>query len=150
MSDTNHHAHTGDGPVEGDGIHYRGLIWFLAVMALTVLVSQGLMLGTFKWINSHLRSTDTARSPLAIPAGQHPPQPNLLYQSTGTPESNEPGYLRQFREKEEHALTSYALDKATGTARLPIEKAKELLLERGLPVRGAAPAPAPKAEAAKK
>lgn len=149
MSDINHHNATGDGPVESDGVHYRGLIWFIAVMAMTVLASQGLMLGTFKWLNSHLRSADTARSPLAVPAGQLPPAPNLLYQSTGTPATNEPGYLREFREKEEKAVDSYSFDKATGVAKIPIHRAKELLLERGLPVRAtAAAAPARPADKA--
>ena len=141
MSDTNHHAHTGDGPVEGDGVHYSGLIWFLAIMAATVLICQALMFGTFKWLDRHVVSQDAARSPLAAPSGELPPKPNLLYQSTGTAESNEPGYLAAFRAKEEQALEHYELDKATGVATLPIEKAKELLLERGgLPVKGAAPA----------
>jgi hypothetical protein len=148
MSDTNHHNVTGEGPVEVDGVHYRGLIWFLVVMALTVLISQALMLGTFKWLNSYLRNADAARSPLAVPAGALPPQPNLLYESSGSPAQNEPGYLRQFKEKEEHALTSYAFDKATGTAKIPIEKAKTLLLERGLAARPST-APAPGAAADK-
>ena len=149
MSDTNHHNVTGDGPVESDGIHYRGLIWFIAVMAITVLVSQVLMLGTFKWLASYVRSSDAARSPLAVPAGQLPPAPNLLYEATGSPAQNEPGYLRQFQEREQKAIDSYGFDKATGVGRIPIDKAKALLLERGLPVRAsAAPAPGRAADTA--
>ena len=34
MADTNH-SHTGSIPVEGDGISYRGIIWFVAVLAIT-------------------------------------------------------------------------------------------------------------------
>ena len=40
-------------------------------------------------------------------------------------------------------LTTYGwVDKNAGTVRIPIDRAKELLLERGLPVRGHAPATA--------
>lgn len=146
MSDTSHHHVTGDGAVESDGVHYGGLIWFLVVMALTVLVSQGLMLGAFTWLNSSMRSSDAARSPLAVPAGQLPPAPNLLYESSGSPVQNERGYLKRFQEMEEKALTSYSYDKTTGAATIPIERAKDLLLERRLPARGSETAPAPKAE----
>lgn len=147
MSDTKHHAHTGDGPVESDGIHYRGLIWFLAIMGATVLISQGLMLGAFKFLDTHVVKQDAQRSPLSAPAGELPPKPNLLYQSTGTPTTNEPGYLADFRARESQAMEHYSLDKSTGVATLPIEKAKALLLERGgLPTSATAPA---KAEAKK-
>ena len=135
MTDTNHSHPAAEGPVESDGIHYRGLIWFLAVMAITVLVSQGLMVGTFKFLNRQITAADTPRSNIAIPAGQLPPSPNLLYQSTGTPASNEAGYLDEFRQKEEAVLNGYALDKGTGVAHIPIEKAKALLLQKGLPAR---------------
>jgi hypothetical protein len=42
-------------------------------------------------------------------------------------------------------LTTYGwMDQNAGVVRLPIERAKELILERGLPVRGAEAAPAAK------
>ena len=67
----------------------------------------------------------------------------------------EPMNLQKFREEEEHLLTSYGwVDQNAGVVRLPIDRAKALLLERGLPVREGAPAPAvkheePKSETAK-
>ena len=68
-----------------------------------------------------------------------PPPPNLL--------TNEPANLATFRAHEQEVLETYGWqDKNAGTVRLPIERAMELALERGFPVRGAAPAPA---EAAK-
>ena len=135
MTDTNHAHPAAEGPVEGDGVHYRGLIWFLAVMAITVLVSNGLMVGTFKFLNHQIEAADPPRSSVAKPAGQQPPAPNLLYQSTGTAETNEPGYLARYRAKEDAELNGYALDKATGVAHIPIDKAKELVLKKGLPPR---------------
>ena len=57
------------------------------------------------------------------------PQPNLLV--------NEPLNLRAFREKEHETLTTYGwADRSAGAVRIPIDRAKDLLIERGLPVRG--------------
>jgi hypothetical protein len=141
MADTNHHAFTGNGPVEGDGVSYRGIIWFVVIMAITVLGSQALVAGMFKWFEHQVAAADTPRSPLARPRDEMPPRPNLLFESSGTPEQNEPGYLHDFRAKEDAILNGYGYDAATGQARIPIEKAKDLLIQRGLPVQ-AAPAAA--------
>jgi hypothetical protein len=141
--DTNHsHAHAGHAheshvgiPVESDGITYRGIIWFVGVLFVTALVIELAMFVVFRALNYQIRVNDPPRPPLATPAGQLPPAPNLLYEKSGAADQNEPGYLRQFREREESALTSYSVDKAAGTAKLPIARAKELLLQRGLPSR---------------
>ncbi len=60
------------------------------------------------------------------------PAPQLLVK--------EPANLELFRAREQEALTTYGwADKAAGTYRIPIERAKDLLIERGLPVRGKQP-----------
>ena len=65
------------------------------------------------------------------------PQPRLLV--------NEPANLAELREHEHAMLTTYGwVDQSAGVVRMPIDRAKELVLERGLPVRGAEPAPAAK------
>jgi hypothetical protein len=51
--------------------------------------------------------------------------------------------LRQFRTAEDTQLKTYGwIDQKGGVARLPIDKAKELLLQRGLPTRAVAGDPA--------
>jgi len=148
MADTNHvHGDphvgpAGTAPVEGDGVHYAGIIWFMVVIFATIIGSQILVLGGFKWLQHDAAQTEPARAPLAPAVGQLPPAPNLLYQSTGTPELNEPGNLADFRAKEDAVLNGYSLDKGTGAAHVPIEKAKELLLKRGLPSRDTSKTPA--------
>jgi len=149
MADINHHSHVGEGPVEGDGISYRGIIWFVVVMAVTVMGSQALMVGTFKWFEHQVAAADAPRSPIAAPQGQLPPKPNLLFEESGSPQQNERGYLHEVQGKEDAILHGYAYDTATGAARIPIDKAKDLLLERGLPVRQAPAAPPAAAPAAK-
>ena len=141
MADTKH-TQTGLTPVEGDGISYRGLVWFVVVMAITMLVCNGLMVGAFKLFDHQVTSADPGRPPLAVPAGQAPPAPNLLYLETGALQLSEQGNLSEFRQKESADLGGYAYDKVTGVARVPIDKAKDLLLQRGLPARDTATTPA--------
>ena len=154
MSDTSHlHATP---PVEGDGISYSGILWFLVVLTATTLFCQALVWGMFELEQHRARANDAVRSPLAAPiaspdivAGRiesgtlGPPPPVLVV--------NEPTVLSEFRASEEQTLTTYGwVDKTLGIARIPIDRAKELVVERGLPVRGAAPAAAtaaPKAAA---
>ena len=72
---------------------------------------------------------------------QLPPGPNLAYMSfeQGQRDASEPAVLAAFRAAEEKKLTTYEwMDKSAGTVRIPIDRAKALLLERGLPVRAAA------------
>lgn len=113
-------------PVEGDGVNYQGIGWFVVILAGTTVFCMALVWGLFEVMDR--RNEPTAAAPLAAPAGQLPPGPNLL--------TDEAGNLRQFRQREDTALTSYGwADQATETVRLPIARAKDMLLERGLPVR---------------
>jgi hypothetical protein len=155
MADTKRTA-LGEIPVEGDGISYRGIIWFVAVLVITTLVSQVLMVGLFKYLEHDADVNGVPRNALAAPVGQLPPGPNLaqeLRQSNATlgivsdgrqGASDEPSVLQTFREMEEQKLSTYQwIDKNAGTVRIPIERAKELLIERGLPSGAPAPAPPP-------
>jgi hypothetical protein len=93
---------------------------------------------------------DPPRAPLAAPAAQPAIVDGRLLPGNSVPATtlllNEPVNLRSFRAQEEHLLTSYSwMDQNAGTIRMPIERAKDLLLERGLAVRpatSAAPRPA--------
>jgi hypothetical protein len=113
-------------PVEGDGVSYPGIVWFVVILTATTVFCMALVWGLFAVMD--YRNDRAQAAPLAVPAGQLPPGPNLL--------TDEAGNLRQFRQREDAALGSYGwADQATETVRLPIARAKEKLLERGLPVR---------------
>jgi hypothetical protein len=133
MADTKS-QHAGAAHTEGDGISYRGIVVFVVILVATTIVCELIVVGMYKMMDAKSRTTGVARAPMAAPAGTLPPGPNLLL--------DEPANLQQFRSKELTDLTTYGwLDKNAGSVRLPIDRAKELLLERGLPVRGAEAAP---------
>jgi hypothetical protein len=142
MADTKHSA----AAVEGDGLNYRGIFWFLVVLTITGLFCEGLVWGMLHLMESHAQRSDVARAPLAAPVTTptlenghvvsgtaNPPAPGLLV--------NEPEVLNDFRAKENATLSSYAIDPMTGRIQIPIDRAKALVLQRGLPARPAAGVP---------
>ena len=136
MADTKH-AHAAAaapiGPTEGDGVSYKGLVWFGVILFGTTVVCQVLVWGMFELFARQTARDDVARAPLAAPVGALAPPPNLL--------TDEPGNLSTFRHQEDEILSTYGwVDKNSGVVRIPIARAKALLLEKGLPVRGTAPA----------
>jgi hypothetical protein len=142
MSTTSAASKTGAAPVQEDGVSFRGIIWFVAVIFVTTFVCQGLMAGLFKYFEYDVDKTDTGRAPLAAPArmpeikdgavlaGSPMPEPYLL--------ADDPAPLEAFRANEEVLLSTYGVtDKNAGTYRIPIDRAKDLLLKQGLPARTA-------------
>jgi hypothetical protein len=130
-------------PTEGDGVSYRGIVWFVVILVATTAFCQLLVWGMYELSASRVAGDEPPRAPLAVPAaapGQVPalpPGPNLLI--------DEPQNLRAFRTNEDTVLTSYGwVDQNAGIVRIPIDRAKELVLERGLltvaPAQGSSPA----------
>lgn len=144
MQDTEHHAAAAR--VEGDGVSYRGIVWFVVVLTVTTVVCQILMwvlLRAFQYQNS---GDAPARSPVAAAVterqtidGRVYPDMNVVTARAGSQPQllvNEPANLDQFRAQEHQKLTTYGwVDQNAGVVRIPVERAKDLLLERGLPVR---------------
>ncbi len=51
--------------------------------------------------------------------------------------------MKRFKKEQQAAINSYGwVDRNTGVVRIPIEEAKRLVLERGLPMRSPSPSPA--------
>jgi hypothetical protein len=100
------------------------------VIAVSLLVTYGLF--------HYFYSGETRTRPLPSP---------LSYSREATPEprlSVEPGKdLKTLRSEEDAMLKSYGwIDRDKGVVHIPIDRAIEILAERGLPVRAAKSAPA--------
>lgn len=99
-------------------------------IGLFILIGAGLLVawGVFDLLAGWRAETDTPPSPLAITRPNRPPEPRL--------QVNPPMELGTIRRDEDAQLNSYGwVQKEAGVVRIPIDRAKELLLERGLPVR---------------
>ena len=141
MADINSQPN-GSSFTEGDGINYRGIVVFMVILAVTTFICEGIVVGMFKYFDKSAIASSPARAVMSAPAGTMPPPPNLLL--------DEPLNLKNFHEREADVLETYAWqDKNAGVVRLPIDRAKELILERGFPVAGNTPAPSAKAETKK-
>jgi hypothetical protein len=113
---------------EESDINVRAILWFVGILVATTLTIHLTMYGLFVGLDRFDARNDPPASPLMAPAGQLPPEPRLQT----TPWED----LKKFRADEDLHLHSYGwVDKTAGVAHLPIDKAKALLLQRGLPTR---------------
>ncbi len=100
------------------------------MLATVILV----LMATTYWIYKFTTSRQAARYPAVSP---------LAYTRESTPEPrlqiDAPRELRELRAAEEAALHGYAwIDKDRAMIRIPIDRAIEVLAQRGLPVRAQA------------
>lgn len=125
------HSHGLDNPDvahETHDINVRAILWFVGVLSVITIGIQAAMLGMLHGLQWYERKNEPYVTPLTRPPGQPFPEPRLQE----TPHMD----LRKFRTEQHHYLHSYGwVDEKLGVARIPISKAKQLLLERGIPVR---------------
>jgi hypothetical protein len=109
-------------------------VWFVVLLVGTTLAIHLSMLGLFNVFAHMEAAADPDVTPLMRPAGEPPPEPRLQT----TPWQD----LTRFRANEDRHLHSYGwIDEKAGVAHVPIDKAKALLLQRGLPARASATDP---------
>jgi hypothetical protein len=126
--DHSHNLNNPDVTHEHDDVNVRAILWFVAILSIIAVVINIAMLGMFKGLEWYERKYEPYVTPLARPAGQPFPAPTLQE----TPWTD----LKKFRAEQHDYLHSYGwVDEKLGVARIPIGKAKEMLLQRGIPVR---------------
>jgi hypothetical protein len=97
---------------------------FALALALMIALVLPILAWTFRRFETAAKRADPVQSPLT--GDQAPPEPRLQ-----TSPSDD---LARQREAEDELLTTYGwIDERQGVVRLPIERAIELLAERGLP-----------------
>ena len=99
----------------------------LAIVAAIVL---GISIGLFRFFVE--RPAPTLPNPMASANEALPPAPHI--------EEHPATELQQLRQQEDRTLTTYGwVDKKSGVVRIPIERAIDLQLQRGFPVRKETP-----------
>jgi hypothetical protein len=107
-------------------IGYNFALW----LAVAMVLSLGIVYGTFWLFESRAASTDAATQqfPLAVGQDKEPPAPRLQTQPF------KDVYL--LKQGQNERLHSYGwTDKDNGIVHIPIERAMELTLKNGLPAR---------------
>ena len=125
----------GPDPAEFDReLDLRGVLSFGIGLALTMVVVLGVVwLLVARWKERQI-ARDPGPSPIAeANRPRLPPEPRL--------QSSPVRDMEELRAREDSVLTTYGwVDRREGIARIPIDRAIEVLLEEGLP----APPPAPR------
>ncbi len=124
--DNPHTAH------ETSDINLRAIVGFVVVLTVIVLAVDVAMWGLFK-VFAHMEvKSDPIVTPLAPPPAPVKGGPMPLPGLQLTPWHD----LKEFRAAQSADLHGYGwVDERAGVARIPIDKAKEMLLKKGLPVR---------------
>ena len=125
---TDAEMHNDDVAHEHSDVNIRTVLSFGTGLAVVVILSAALMYVLLRVLEGQAQGRDPQISPVAMPSGQEAPAPRLLL--------NEPADLSKFRADEMKKLEGYGwVDERAGVVRLPIEEAKKLIVQRGLPVR---------------
>ena len=105
----------------------RGLLYFTAAIAVILALVALLLLALFK----HYQKTEPTRSVVATSfeaVEPTPPPPRI--------QPDPKADMRSYADSQDQLLDTYGwIDRQNGIVRLPIDRAMELLLERGLPAR---------------
>ena len=139
-NETKHENATGHGGYERQDLQVSGILYFLLTIVVAGVICLIGLRGLFAYLDRRERALQPEVNPLVtnVPADTRHIAPGYPQSTFPNPrlEEDERGQLNGIRIKEEKALYSYGwVDEKTGTVRIPIERAMELIVERGLPVR---------------
>jgi len=157
MSEELNHAHTNpETSFEREDLSTRGVFVFMIGLAIVGMVIYFIIVGMYSFLDKYEHDRMATASPLVTSRG---PAARVVtkdymekFKQNGTPmlESDERGQFKDFLLKQEDQLNSYGwIDKQAGVAHIPIDRAMDLIVERGLPVRSAGEAETKTAVAAK-
>jgi hypothetical protein len=153
-----HENTTAHGSYERQDLQVSGILYFLlSLVVVTALCLLGLR-GFYAYLDHREKASQPPVNPLItnVPTDTRHIAPGYPQDAFPNPklEEDERGQLNGIRIEEEKRLYSYGwVNEKAGTVRIPIERAMDLLGQRGLPVRpqgAASDAAAAKTETSKK
>ena len=128
---TDEEMHNEDVAHEHGDVNIRTIIGFGIAILVVVALSSALMYGMFVVFEKQAAARDPQVSPFST-SNATPRGPALL--------TNEPRHLQQFEREEQGKLGAYGwVNQSQGVAQVPIDAAKKLVVQHGLPVRAGAP-----------
>lgn len=107
-------------------VGYKFGLW----LAVSMMISIGIVTGAFYFFDGQEKSANARaqKYPLAVGLVKAPPAPNLQNQPFKD--------IYMLRQSEAEKLTTYGwIDKDGGIVRLPIDRAMDVMLEKGFPAR---------------
>lgn len=138
--DTQHGNPGGHGAFERQDLSPRNIFYFLIILGVSIIASIFILRGLYEFLDKHERASQPAVSPLVTSIPEDTRHVAPRYPQTAFPdpklEEDERTQLNGIRTAEENTLNSYGwVNQQQGIVRIPIERAMDLLAQRGLPVR---------------
>lgn len=113
---------------EHSDVNVGGILWVAFGLLVSAAVIQLLIFGLFGYFAKR-----------GAPAGPQPSIESLLPAEPTRLQKDPEGDLKRMQQEVDRIMNGYRwLDREAGVARIPVERAMKLLLERGLPVRAPA------------
>jgi hypothetical protein len=146
IDDPKHATTPNHGGFERQDLAPRGILYFLLALGIATVLSLIGLRGLFEYLDHRSKMSQPEVNPLItnVPTDTRHVAPGYPQGTFPSPklEEDERGQLNGIRLTEEKTLYSYGwVDEKAGTVRIPIERAMDLIVQRGLPVRaqGAGP-----------
>jgi hypothetical protein len=135
-----HESTTGHGSYEHQDLQASGILYFLLGLAVVTLLCIVALRGAFAVLDHREKTLEPPVNPLVtnVPADTRHIAPEYPQSAFPNPklEEDERGQLNGIILNEDKALYSYGwVDEKAGIVHIPIERAMELIAQRGLPVR---------------
>lgn len=112
---------------EASDVNAKPIFYFAIALVILIIFTMISMKGLFNFLDQEADRSDTQLSGVASERPTLPPLPRL--------ESDPVAVRRQFFQNEKKIIESYGwVDQKQGIVRVPVKRAMELLVERGLPV----------------
>src|SRR5580704_18441318 len=125
---------------EHQDLNAASIVYFLVALVGVTVVCLFVLKGLYSYLDQREKASQSAVNPLVrnVPEDTRHVAPGYPQSAFPSPklEEDERGQLNGVRMEEEKTLYSYGwVDEKAGTVRIPIERAMDLLVQRGLPVR---------------
>ena len=142
------HEHREDS-FEQQDLSVTGIFYFMLGLAVVIALVYGIGAGMYRFLEASDKKREAPVNPMAIKTGVDPrsmPFPTIqekLEQTFPQPvlEHSERLQFENIAKRQDQILASYDwVDQKNGVVRIPIDRAMDLLAQRGLPVRPEDPA----------
>jgi len=125
---------------EHQDLKAAGVVYFLLTLGVVTMLCMFGLRGLYAYLDKREKASQPAVSPLVTSVPEDTRHVAPGYPQTAFPspklEEDERGQLNGIRLQQDDTLYSYGwMDEKAGTVHIPIERAMDLLVQRGLPVR---------------
>jgi hypothetical protein len=139
--DTTKHGNAdGHGSYEPGDLAPSSILYFLLTLGVAIVISLCVLRGVYVYLDHREKADQTPVNPLVtrVPEDTRhiaPGYPQSVFPSPKL-EEDERGQLNSIITNEQNTLYTYGwVDEKAGTVHIPIERAMDLIVQRGLPVR---------------